>query len=213
MRRLLLASLFASSSMLVAACGDDGGSKLVDARPVGMDAAVECAAAEAYGDPTLTEMFAGRDADTNPETAYVGGSLNMDYDDLVIELYKGFGVFTDTEIVPTTVQLTGDEGSYDDCGACVLIYANYSVDTEEYEMLYIAIGGTLNITQVTPNIQGNLINASFVHVTIDSEGVSTPSPDNCASTIEGASFDTPVMTDEPAFAPVRRPVGHKHRRR
>lgn len=197
MRRLLFASLFVSSSMLVAACGDDGGSTLVDARPVGMDAPVECAAAAAYDNPTLTELFAGRDADTNPETAYVGGSMNMDYDDLVVELYKGFGVFTDTEIIPTTVQLTGDEGSYDDCGACVLIYANYSLDTGEYEMLYIAVGGTLNITQVSPNLQGNILNATFEHIVEDADGAFVKAPDTCASSIASVSFDALVETDPP----------------
>lgn len=207
---LLLGSLFVAS---LAACGDDGGSGSADARIVGMDAPVECKAAAAYGTVTLSDPIAGRDVETNPETLYYIGSMNTDIDDLAIELYKGFGVFADTEIIPTSVQLTGEEAAYETCGACVLINANWSAETEESEMIYLAIGGTLNITQVTPNIQGNLINASFVHVTIDDEGVSMVSPDNCAATIEGASFDTPVMTDEPAFAPVRRPLGRKHRQR
>lgn len=204
MRRILFASLFVTS---LAACGDDGGgSGSPDARIVGMDAPVECLAEVAYGTPTLADAFAGRDVDTNPELVYYNGSMNADYDDLTIELYKGFGAFTETEIVPTTIQLTGDEADYYTCGACVLIYANWNRDTEEAGMVYLAIGGTLNLTQVTPNIQGTLINASFVHVTIDEEGASSPAPDNCASSIASTSFDVVVETDPPtAFAPGPRP--------
>lgn len=193
-------SLFVFVTVL-AACGDDGGSSVVDARQVGVDAPVECTAEAAYGTPTAADAYAGRDVDTNPELVYYNGSLNTDYDDLTIELYKGYGAFTDTEIIPTTVQLSGDEAAYETCGACVLIYANWNRETEEADMVYLAIGGTLNITQVSPNIQGTIINASFVHVFIDEEGASSPSPDACASTIESVAFDAVVETDAPAFAP------------
>lgn len=200
--RRTFASLLLSTSAL-AACGDDGGSGVrVDARPVGMDAPVECQAEAAYGMPTLADSFAGRDVETMPEVVYYNGSMNTDYDDLTIELYKGFGAFTKTEIEPGTIQLTGDEADYYTCGACVLIYANWNRDTEEAAMIYLAIGGTLTISQVTPNIQGTLLNASFVHVDIDEEGASTPSPDACASSIEQVAFDAVVETDPPkAFAP------------
>ncbi len=209
MRCILIATLFVS----LAACGDDGGSGRADARPVGMDAPIECQAEAAYGTPPLDEPYAGRDADTNPEQMYFNGSMNADYDDLTIELYKGFGVFTDTEIIATTVQLSGDEADYYTCGACVLIYANWDRDLEEAAMVYLAIGGSLTITQVTPNIQGTLLNASFVHVDIDEEGASSPSPDACASSISQVAFDAVVETDPPkAFAPGPRARGrHRHR--
>lgn len=209
---LLFASLTSLASLL-AACGDDGGGSAIDARIVGQDAPVECKATAAYGTATLADQYAGRDLDTNPEAAYVNGSMNTDFDDLTVELYKGYGVFTDTEIVPTTVQLTGEEAAYETCGACVLIYANWDRDLGEAEMVYLAIGGTLTITQVSPNLQGTLLNASFVHVDIDTDGVSTPSPDQCASTIEQASFDAVVMTDPPMFAPATRHRPHHRRRR
>lgn len=209
--RTVLISLFVTASL--AACGDDGGSSVADARQVGMDAPVECQADTAYGNPTLADVLAGRDLDTNPESEYFNGSMNMDFDDLTIELYKGYGVFTKGEIVPTSVQLTGDEADYFTCGACVLIYANWDRDAETAEMVYLAIGGTLDITQVSPNITGTLLNASFIHVDIDSDGASTPSPDACASTIAQVAFDSVVTTDPPAaFAPSRHPRGrHRHR--
>ena len=177
-----------------------------------MDAPVECQAEAAYGMPTFADAYAGRDLDTNPESAYYNGSMNMDFDDLTIELYKGYGAFAETEIVPTSVQLTGEEADYFTCGACVLIYANWDRDAEEAEMVYLAIGGTLTISQVSPNLQGTLLNASFVHVDIDDEGASMPSPDACASSIASASFDAVVETDPPKFAPGPRPRAH-HRHR
>ena len=212
MRRILFASLLSSSLTLVA-CGDDGGSGSADARIVGMDAPVECQAEAAYGTPTLADPLAGRDVDTNPESAYFNGSMNTDYDDLTIELYKGFGVFTDTEIIPATVPLTGDEASYDDCGACVMIYANWDRDLETAEMVYIGVGGTLNITQVSPNIQGNLVNVTFEHIVEAADGSFVKAPDNCASSIASVSFDAVVMTDPPqAFAPGPRARAHRRHR-
>lgn len=194
MRWISFASIALTS---LVACGDDGGSTTrVDARIVGEDAPVQCEALAAYGTPTLADMYAGRDLDTNPEAAYVNGSMNTDYDDLTVELYKGYGVFTDTEIVPTTVTLSGDEANYDTCGACVMLYANWNRDTSEAEQLYIAIGGTLNITQVSPNLQGNLLNATFEHIVEDVDGY-VKAPDNCMSSIESVSFDAVVMTDPP----------------
>jgi hypothetical protein len=194
MNRILLVSVAAS----LVACGDDGGSgSNTDARIVGMDAAIECEAEQAYGTPTLTEMYAGRDLDTNPETAYVNGSINTDYDDLTIELYKGFGVFTDTEIIATTVTIGGDEANYDTCGACVMLYANWNRETSEAEQLYIAIGGTLNITQVSPNFQGNLLNATFERIVEDADGAYVKAPGNCMSSIASVSFDAVVETDPP----------------
>jgi hypothetical protein len=216
MRRFVFASLFVPSLVVLgAACGDDGGSGPTDARHVGSDAPVECAADAAYGSPKGADAYALRDADTNPENIFYNGSMNMDYDDLTVELYKGYGTYADTEIVTGTVQLTGDESAYDTCGACVLIYANWDRDAETADMTYLAIGGTLNITSLSPNITGNILNATFVHVDIDSEGVSTPSPDACMSSVASFSFDTMVETQAPdAFAPsLHRPHGRHHRHR
>lgn len=211
MRQLAFASLFVVS---LAACGDDGGKATVDARQVGSDAPVECAAEVAYGDPTAADAYAGRDLDTNPESIYYNGSMNMDYDDLSIELYKGYGAFAETEIVAGTVQLTGEEAAYETCGACVLIYANWDREAETSDMIYLAIGGTLNITSVSPNITGNILNATFVHVDIDDEGVSTPSADQCMSSIASFAFDAVVETDPPqAFAPAKHRLHGRHRRR
>jgi hypothetical protein len=191
--RILLASL-----VLLVGCGDDGGSgPRTDARIVGVDAPVECLADAAYGSPTLAEVYAGRDADTNPETAYVNGSLNTDYDDLTVELYKGYGAFETTELVPTTVTLGGDDANYDTCGACVMLYANWDRDLEQAEQLYIGIGGTLNITQVSPNLTGNLVNVTFEHIVEDADGSYVKAPDNCLSSIASVSFDAVVMTDPP----------------
>jgi hypothetical protein len=213
METLMRSILFALVVTALAACGDDGGKGTTDARIVGMDAPVECQAEASYGTPPAGEPYATRDLDVNPENMLYNASMNMDYDDLTIELYKGYGAFETTEIVPGTVQLTGDEAAYETCGACVLIYANWDRDAQEAEMTYLAIGGTLNITSITPNITGNILNASFVHVDIDEEGVSTASPDLCASTISSFAFDTVVMTDAPAVAPGQAHKRPHHRRR
>ncbi|MFN0253446.1 MAG: hypothetical protein ACKV2T_41640 [Kofleriaceae bacterium] len=195
MNRILPAFLVAYSLI---ACGDDGGSGTgADARIVGMDAALECEVDEAYGTPTLAEVYAGRDLDTNPESAYINGSINTDFDDLTIELYKGFGVYTDGELVPTTVTIGGDEANYDTCGACVMLYANWNRETSEAEQLYIAIGGTLNITQVAPNFQGTLLNATFERIVEDADRAYVKAPGNCVSSIASVSFDAVVETDPP----------------
>lgn len=130
----------------------------------------------------------------NSPTAFIGyqGTLNTDAtpDVLALELYAGFGVFANG-ITTGTFTLSGDELQYADCGVCVLILADVSTQGAPGS-LYMATGGTVNITQVSPNITGTLSNVTFTHVQIDDQANSTPDPDGCPSAITSASFDALV---------------------
>lgn len=185
---------------VLAACGDDGGSGVrIDARIIGDDApppdARPCLAPQ-LGALTPMDEYAERDADTNPEYIYYDAAINADpqYDYISLELYKGYGAFTDGEIEPQTIQLTGDEAAFESCGACVLIHADYDEDQETaLGGTYLAVGGALDITGVSPNLRGTLINAQFAQITIDDEGVSTPTG-ACATEVASFAFDFPVTT-------------------
>jgi len=160
-----------------------------------------CQATADYGAATIGQAQASADfADpcvTNVPPEFIGyqGTLNADAspDVLDIELYKGFGVFTTGEIRTGTYTITGDEANYATCGVCVLLLADVNTTSGAPGSLYMATGGTVNITSVSPNITGTLSNMTFVHVDIDSTTFqSTPNADNCPSAITSLSFDALV---------------------
>jgi hypothetical protein len=114
-------------------------------------------------------------------------------DHLQIELYDDYGVFSGDVVKPGEYDLTGDELNYSTCGACVIIYEQDNGGFS-YRGAYMATGGKLTITQVSPNLIGTLTDATFEHVTIDvGSNESTPVGDECNTAISSVSFDAEVQ--------------------
>lgn len=202
-----LVTRFAALSVFLfaAACGgDDGGGDITltpdaDTTP-SPDAPqqVTCTADSSYGTVTPAQQFGQADAATNPTQLVWGATLNADTmpDIVQLELYKGLGAFTNTEIVPGNYPLTGEELNYETCGVCVIFYTDADLNGTAFADNYFVTGGTVNITSVSPNITGTLTNLTLEHVTIDEANNyhSTPVGDGCNSAITSLAFDATVQT-------------------
>jgi len=190
------------ASLFLVACG--GGESRPDASLIVQpdaptDAPKPCGATASYGTVTPMDEIATRSADTNPSEIFYDAAMNQDpkFDNLSLQLFKGLGAYTTGEIVPGIVALSGPETNYETCGACVLIYVDLDPDNEfADDGVYMATGGTINLTSLSPNIRGTLSNVSFTHVTVDPDNNyrSTPVGD-CDSTLMSMAFDFPVTTD------------------
>jgi len=110
-------------------------------------------------------------------------------DVLWIELYSGYGVFQNG-IKPGTYELSGAELAYDSCGLCVTITADYDMGSGAWQQDYMATGGTVTITEVTPRFIGTLSNVTFTNANIDYQGGGTTELlDDCASSMNAATYD------------------------
>ena len=82
------------------------------------------------------------------------------------------------------------------CGGCVLVDAKcvdcYDADST-FSSVYMASGGTLNITNTNGTMSGSLSNATFTHVTIASNGATTVVNDGCDTAITAATFSASVQ--------------------
>jgi hypothetical protein len=186
-------AMIISSALLLAACGDDGGSNVNIIDSGGSDSApVSCKASSSYGavTPTTQEAHSAMDMDGNPNF-WVFLDLNADTtpDIMLVDLYSGYGAFeAGIPAAGTTVQLTGDEVHPGTCGACVSIQVDYT-DNGPADDYYLADGGTLNLTSVTAtSLAGNLSNVTFKHMNVDSEGIATAHPDGCTATLTSIAF-------------------------
>lgn len=177
--------LIAAAALTFAACGGDGGP------PAGPDAEdnAACQATASYGAATATDQQGFQMGAAAPTQLSLLGALNADSPpDLIdIELFKGFGAFTTGEIRTGTFEITGEELTFATCGVCVFIGADY-VDGVGPTSDYLATGGTVTITSVSPNLTGTMSNMTFEHVTVDA-GASTPHVDGCESALTSLSFD------------------------
>jgi hypothetical protein len=117
---------------------------------------------------------------------YVDAALNADAtpDLLGLELFKGFGPFT-KGITTGTFPITGDDANYGTCGACLLIRTNLDTGTGEIADSYMATGGTITITALTPMVTGTLSNVTFTHVTIDEKSFESTPVGDCDVTLSG----------------------------
>jgi len=141
-----------------------------------------CTADADYGAATLTNQLA---EDGLPDFIGAVGDLNADIDKVQVELYDTFGVFTTGGITTGTFAITGDELNYSTCGACVRLLTETTPDSG-----YMATGGTITVTALSPNLVVDLSDVTFEHVTIDGTTfVSTPHADMCTTAVTSASFD------------------------
>ena len=118
------------------------------------------------------------------------GTLNADPDNLDIEMYAGFGVFSNG-IHTGKFQLTGAELDYATCGLCVLVLTDSAGGSPTDA--YMATGGSVTITALQPTLTATLDNVTFTHVDIDSNTFeSTPRGDGCNSSIASLAISAPV---------------------
>jgi hypothetical protein len=110
-------------------------------------------------------------------------------DAVSIELYKGYGVFTNG-FAPGSYLLAGEELDYATCGLCVLLYGNIDTTAKTIGSYYMATGGSVTITETVTGVVGTGTNLTFEHVQIDqSTGASTTDPDGCQSAMTALTFN------------------------
>jgi hypothetical protein len=199
----------------VTACSDGGGKKptiIPDAPMMQMIDAPEmpanCTLSQmATVTPTMPDAIWDVDPDDTAVTNYYDlfADLNQDAkpDYIDLELYKGFGVFTNGyPTTATTIPLTGDEVNYRTCGACIRVYSDIDTDNMTIAGTYFATAGTLELTQVSETrLAGTLTNLTLTHVDIDDTTFETTAhADGCSTTLASLAFDIVPMQATPAFA-------------
>src|SRR5262249_5778526 len=119
-------------------------------------------------------------------------------------------------------QLTGDDLQYAQCGICVLVNTDLHMqgsgiaETDDY----MATSGSVTLTSVGTNgsgtLSGSISNVQFTHVTIGSDGTSTPVGDSCNTTIANASFSATLQagmafTNDGVQHPMQLTLRHRYR--
>jgi hypothetical protein len=149
-----------------------------------------CTAETDYGTVMPGQPAASSAATGYFYNAYLDPNANGDLVDL--EFYGGSGAFSadggspDGGVTTGTFQIAGPELQYKTCGVCVLVFANSGAD------VYLATGGTVTLTALTPTLTGSVSNATFQHVLIDANYLSTPVGDDCVSKIDSMPFSSMV---------------------
>jgi hypothetical protein len=124
--------------------------------------------------PTFIHLFADLDASVQVR----------------IQLAHGYGVFTSMAIAPGTYNLSGAELDYATCGACVFLHVD-SVTTP-YD-IYMATGGTLDVTSISGTFSGTISNATFTHSKVNGGSLhSAPFGDGCSSAITSVPFSQAI---------------------
>lgn len=211
------AAVLFTSALVLPACGDDGGShvNIIDGNNAD-SAPVNCKVNQSYGAVTPTTQEAHSAMDDQGGTNYwVFLDINADAmpDIMLVDLYPGFGAFADgIPATGATVQLTGEDASFETCGACVSIQPDYT-DNGPADDQYIAVGGTLNLTSATAtSLAGNLSNVTFQHVNVDQSSLATtPHPDGCMATLDSVAFSAMPMPETMATGSRFRLTTKRHR--
>ena len=88
-------------------------------------------------------------------------------DQIIVELWDGFGAFLNTTVAPGTYQISGDDTSYETCGICVLELANVDSSDTPTHML-IAQTGTVIVhavgTTVGAELDAEVTDATFEEI-------------------------------------------------
>lgn len=174
----------------------DAGGSTVDAGGSSVDAAsgadaspAACQADQDYGMATLADQYAEGAVMTS---IYFDGALNADAaPDLLSFELRPMGVFA-SGIAAGTYTLEGAELDPATCGLCVLLVADVS-DTRE-PGFYLATGGMVEITSVSPRLTGKATNLQFEREPFDGG----TDPLMCTSAITEVAFDVDVMAKTPA---------------
>lgn len=183
--------------------GNTGDGHMTDGREKDGPIGPSCDAPTMYGTPTASaqagDYFPG--TGSNADELTYGGDINTT-DAVFINLFSDDPKFTGGVIsAPVTISITGAELNFQTCGGCVVIGAKCSGCNPENSSgtatWYMATGGSLKLTEVSPRIKGTLTNVTFEHVTIDNTGSnptyhSTPVNDGCVTKISSMAFDAAV---------------------
>lgn len=167
--------------VLLAACGDDGAVKLIDAAP-GVDAPYDttrCLIQGFYGSLGAKMGTTSQGPTTSTITIDVGPPR----DSFFLKLNAGKGVFTGGLAVGT-YPLTGAELAQSTCGACVNLIADI-VTGQGPTKFYFATGGSLTLTQTTPPA-GSISAVTFHEVDVGGTMVAG----GCTARIDAMSFTT-----------------------
>jgi hypothetical protein len=193
--------------MLLAGCSDDGVRINSEDGGTGPDSGGSCAVVSSYGDVgtvPVTASAAIRLNDTSGQARSITylAALNDDQDQVVIQLYRGFSVFTTGVIRAGSYAIEGDELNYASCGVCVRMFANRPSGGGRPQQDMMATGGTLEVTEVGEAGSGvfraELKNASFEHVHIDGMSFeSSPVGDGCETEVTHLGADVPMATATP----------------
>jgi hypothetical protein len=154
-----------------------------------------CGAAVSYGSPAQLNPIAERPSDGSSINYSAQLNAEVTPDGIAINLVDGAGVYADPSrpIEPVTnLGLTGDEANLATCGACVVLLSDVDVLTRSYKEMYIAMGGSITVSSVSPRLKGTLTDVTFVQITLDDAGNQTTVPDGCASHVASFAFDTQV---------------------
>lgn len=218
----------------LAACGgDDGGTvtpidaRRIDATGGDIDApAAGCQISNPnFGNLTTTmATFRRRPQNSmtpNPNVYYVGWGALLEMgtpsDALIIELWPGFGGIPAGELAPGTYQLTGNNGSLADCGACVYMMSNYDTGSGMGDQDYMPVAGTLTINTINPTVPGTidltLTGVMMQHVDIAMDGTTTPAADaaTCTTQFSAAISGTIQNPAKMAVETVKSPIAARHR--
>lgn len=197
LNRLLGALLVA---LLSGACGNSVDNPPIGDPPDAPPVNNNCLAEPDYGAVTLGDPKAhslARPAVPDDPVYYeANGFVNADPqpDRLIVGLFEGAGAFSAGPVVPGTYEIQGAELNFATCGLCVRIVPDVGPDGEPVDKDgYLATGGSVTITSVTPNLAGSVSNITFEHVVIiPGDYVSMPHADGCQTALTSASFDAPV---------------------
>lgn len=192
MKRFLALALIS----FTAACSSGGGDGPATPDAGGGDDPDAAGGGECFADVSYTAPLANMAATSSGGTAAapngVTGQATLTaaepFDILQLELIKGYGVYT-ADITVGQHTLSGDELNYATCGLCPRLFTDCT-QTACNDQQFYATGGTINVTQITPNLQFTATNLTFVEVTIDETTFeSTPVPGGCSTSIPSATFD------------------------
>jgi hypothetical protein len=191
-----------SLALCLAACGGGGGSTGddddgddtkgddlggVDAGP---DDGAACAARSSFGalgtvGETATRGNQPGSMGTKKVYALLAPGIDAGppTDDLMIQMWDGFGAFSAGAVTTGDFELTGDDADPGACGACVYVLGDVTDDVAAEA--YIATAGTLHVTSIAGNLTGSLEGATFTRFD-PADGTLDAS---CTSSITSASFD------------------------
>jgi hypothetical protein len=185
---------------VAAACGGGSGDDDIEI----VDSNANCTAPNSFGvvTPGTQNAFSDMMAPaTTPEffqfEADLDGAASPDV--MLVQLFKGFGVFTPDfpapAALPLTIQITGDEAQFSSCGACILVIGDVGADGMATGDPYLATSGSLTLTTLSSTMmEGSVSNLVLTRVTIDEDtDVSTPSADGCTSSVDSMAFSSAVM--------------------
>lgn len=169
--------------LLLAACGDDGGSTVIDAPVVAIDAAPDPARCLILGNYGALGAKTGAVGVGGPTSLSVTLDPGPPRDTFYIYLKTGKGVFAGG-LANGTYPISGTEADYNNCGMCVSIIADI-VTGSGPSKFYFADGGSVTLTNTNPPT-GSLSNVTMHEVTSAGTAVNS----GCTASITSMSFGT-----------------------